>query len=269
MHENKRQLVDQDDLGKSSAHGYNSTQLENLLADITSTAAAYIEERESQKEVNKIMLVNKNNMEPHHGTIMANYHRKRTKPRLQSGSCMANMTEKTFKSTRPLLSRDDSIFLLKQNTINAIPRVVPLVPAGQEGTSSPRIKLQGAPLSRIRRRKPRRMSGEAGQGRPVLLRDDSILLTKKKMGGSVPMSQDTTAAAQEESRGATPAGVGDKTVHALKIATIVMDTTVTKKVIVIKKSPVRSKSFHGIPRLTLSQKQQGFVRQHSFSPACA
>ena len=268
MHENKRQLVDQDDLGKSSAHKYHSTQLDDLLADITSTAAAYAEERKSQKSFNKIMLVNKDNMESHHGTIMANYHRKRSKPRLQSGSCMANMTEKTFKSARPLLPRDDSVFLLKQNTMNAISRVVPLAPAGDEETPSPRLKLQGAPLSRIRRRKPRRMSGEAGEGRPVLLRDDSILLTKKKLGGIVaPMSQETTTPALEDD--SASAEVSDQTIDTLKIATTVIDTIVKKKAAVGRKPPVRSKTFHGIPHLTLRQKQQGFVRQNSYSPACA
>ena len=255
LHEVDRQLDDGGDLGKSSVHGNNSAQLGDLLCDITSTAEAFAQEREKQKVVNKIMLVNKDTMVTHHGTIMANYHRKRSKPRRQSGDCMANVTEETFKITRPLLPRDDSIVLLKQNTMNAIPIIVPLVPADKEESAEPRTKLLGSPLSRIRRRKPRLMSGATGEQRPELHRDDSLLLTKKKLAGAISIELD-----------AQPSETSTQTVETLKIATNIVDMLGKKKQMVVKKPPTRSQTFHGLPSVV---RQQGFVRQNSFSPACA
>ena len=97
MPDNERLLANQE-LGKSSAHRNSAAQLDDMFAAIAATAAD-IEDLNAQKEVNKLMLVNKDTMTSHDDTIMASFHRKRSKPRRQSGVPVANVTEDSFKST--------------------------------------------------------------------------------------------------------------------------------------------------------------------------
>jgi len=184
-----RSDTDDHEVRRSNEHDSKKTeQLDQLLAAIAATAEE-IHERNEQKSINKFMLANKDNMKTHHGTVMANFHRKRSKPRRQSGLPVARMTEDTFKHTRPLLIRDDSVYLLKEQTINAIPVIVPLAPADDEvKTRTNDCPTLDGPLSRIqRRRKPRRMSGAAvaAETRPILFRDDSLVLAKHKLPGTL------------------------------------------------------------------------------------
>ena len=129
--------------------------------------------------------------------------------------------------------------------------IVPLVQA-----DSPKKQeiVNENPLSRIqRRRKPRRFSGDAVQNetRPVLVRDDSVFLTKKKLAGMVPGTLE-----------APPAGV-PLTLEVEHVPAVQAKTKDDVKMIKnTRKTPVRASSAKA-PRLTRRQKQQGYVRQNS------
>lgn len=304
MPSNKRSLAADEELSKSSAHQNNAAHLDDLFAAIASTAAD-IQERNDQKDINKIMLVNKDTMVSHHGTIMANFHKKRSKPRRQSGFEMASVTEDSFKITRPFLPRDDSVILLKYNTTNAIPMIVPLAPADDEivstatntspASSSYDNNSKGEPLSRIpRRRKARCMSGVAvaGESRPVLIRDDSVLLLKKKLAGMVPLTYELATKKPTICLASIGVVVKKEEVISCQQQQQTESPTVTSETDVenkeeggsdnnhnnnnnkpakrfVKAPPGRSKTFHHIPRLTMRERQKGFVRKNSFTPACA
>ena len=204
----------------------------------------------SYNEVNK-MEINRVGNKLDCGLEPLALNRKRSKPRRLSGLQGANITEDNFKQSRPFLPRDDSIFLLKQRTTNAIPMIVPLV---QADSPKKQESIKENPLSRIqRRRKPRRFSGDAVQNetRPILVRDDSVFLTKKKLAGMVPGTLE-----------APPAGV-PLTVAVEHVPVVQAKTKEdVKKIKNTRKTPVRASSAKA-PRLTLRQKQQGYVRQNS------
>jgi hypothetical protein len=175
---------------------------------------------------------------------------KRSKPRRQSGEQMANITPDSFsRDIRPHLPRDDSVFLLKLKTTNAIPLIVPLV-TGNE------VPEEGRPLARIQRRgKARRCSGAAVRDgtMPALVRDDSLVLAKQKLSGMVPLTieyEEVMTPAMME-KGEEIAGVGQ-------------ETTPTKEP--IKNAAAATMA---VPRRTRSQKQKGFVRQNSATPPSA
>jgi hypothetical protein len=182
--------------------------------------------------------------------------RKRFKPRRQSGEDMANITQDLFsRNVRPYLPRDDSVFLLKLKTTNAIPMIVPLV------TSSDVVPVEGRPLSRIQRRsKPRRWSGAAvrDETRPVVVRDDSLVLAKQKLAGMVPLTY-------EYEELLTPAMVKNGEETTVEDGETIPVEEPKKKAAATAKAAATK----AVPRRTRSQKQKGFVRQNSLTPPSA
>lgn len=226
------------DLDKISSH--RRTQYESIMD-------------RSYNEINKIEVVrigtkfNESRLEEH-------VIRKRSKPRRLSGLQGANITEGNFKQSRPLLPRDDSVFLLKHRTTNSIPMIVPLVQADSRGCQE---AAEEGPLSSIqRRRKPRRFSGDAveNETRPVLIRDDSVWLTKKKLA----KMESLTLESEEE------ASTSDISL-TLELEEAPVAAEEKKEELKVEKTgstPARAKSARA-PRLTRHHKQQGYVRQNS------
>jgi hypothetical protein len=121
---------------------------------------------------------------------------KRSKPRRQSGLEVSALTENDFRinrQDRPLFTRDDSLSLLKHRTTGAVVPIEEPEPQPQQQQQpqkqpqkQPQQQPQKQPLSRINRRsKPRLHSGVAvaNKTKPVLAREDSLLLTKKRLAG--------------------------------------------------------------------------------------
>ncbi|CAB9502207.1 expressed unknown protein [Seminavis robusta] len=182
--------------------------------------------------------------------------KKRCKPRRQSGAETENVTHDDFikKRQHAFLPRDDSIVLLKHQTTNAIPMIVPLVTADDKGEQQAEKPLARIQSQNNRRSKPRRLSGEAveKETRPVLVREDSLQLLKEKLAGEVvPLTIPVDDLEENEE---------DKKPAARR--------TLPKRSQTMQPSAVASPT-KAVPRRTKSQKQKGFVRQNSLGPPCA
>jgi len=191
--QNKRLASEQDSLSLSSTHTKNyNMNIQDILESLPASPTTESMEKEdpvtieigTNKEANKVMLVNKATLSPHNDEDLQSLSRKRSKPRRQSGDPVATMTPEAFQhSCLSLLKREDSVTLLKKNPANTIPFMEPLDESDNSNCIINNVPVQQQPLMKQQRRsKPRRMSGDAvaKETKPVLIRDDSITLTKQK-----------------------------------------------------------------------------------------